>query len=133
MINKGIWIDKEKAHIVTISEEKTDMITLLAEELLEQPSVLEKPGGAQEIIKDRRVLEREKHRVNSFIKSIIPKIENANNILVLGPSMMGQQFSKALEKDYPILGKRIKEVVKAEKMTDNQLKALVKNYNWPVG
>ncbi|WP_411895742.1 hypothetical protein [Winogradskyella sp. A2] len=133
MENKGIWIDKEKAHIVTISGENIDMVTILATESVVQSLELERPGGAQEIIKDRKVLEREKLRTNNFIKSIVSKLKNTKNLLVLGPSMMGQRFAKVLQNDYPKIGARIKDVKRADKMTKNQLKALVKEYYMPLG
>lgn len=133
MKNKGIWIDKKKAHIVTVSADQVDVITILAEDNIEQSIDIEKPGGAQEIIKDRRVLEREKLRINSFIKSIVPKLKNTKNLIVLGPSLMGQRFAKVLQRDYPNIGAHIKEVRKSDKMTENQLKALVKEYYWPIG
>ncbi|MCA0154121.1 hypothetical protein [Winogradskyella vincentii] len=133
MKNKGIWIDKEKAHIVTVLEKDTKMVTILAEDNVEQSFEVERPGGAQEIIKDRKVLEREKLRINSFIKSLVPKLKDTKNILVLGPSMMCQKFAKVLGNNYPIIGAKIKEVRKADKMTENQLKALVKDYFSPLG
>lgn len=134
MSNKGIWIDKEKAQIVTVFKNGTvNMETVLADQNNEDALDLEKPGGAQEIIKDRRVLEREKNRVSGFIKMVIPKIKDAKHLLILGPSLMGKQVAKVLHDKYPTIGNRIREVIKSEKMTDNQLKALVKQYKWPVG
>ena len=132
MKNKGIWIDKEKAHIVTVSGDNIELVTVLADENVEQALEFEKPG-ANEIIKDRKVLEKEKLRTNSFIKAIVPKLKNTKNLLVLGPSLMGQRFAKVMQNNFPKIGDRIKEVRKSDKMTENQLKALVKEYYLPIG
>ncbi len=132
MKNKGIWIDKEKAHIVTVSGDNIELVTVLADENVEQALEFEKPG-ANEIIKDRKVLEKEKLRTNSFIKAIVPKLKNTKNLLVLGPSLMGQRFAKVMQNNFPKIGDRIQELRKSDKMTENQLKALVKEYYLPIG
>ncbi|MBT8245864.1 MAG: hypothetical protein HKP48_07175 [Winogradskyella sp.] len=127
MINKGIWIDKEKAHIISLLEDRVDLQTIAAE-ADEDKFQKEERQGALEILKDRKVLERQKLKTKYFFKAITSKLKDTKNLIIIGPSQMGQQFAKVLREDYKQLGEKIQDVIKLDKMTDNQLKAYVKDF-----
>ncbi|SHH66588.1 hypothetical protein [Winogradskyella jejuensis] len=132
MKNIGIWIDKEKAHILSVTAESVDMITIKSQEDESTFQMMGRPGGATEIIKDRKVLERQKQKTKQFFNDVISNIgEEIKGLIILGPSQMIQQFAKVIKQDYKNLDKKVREVVKSQKMTDNQLKAFVKEFYMP--
>ncbi len=127
----GIWIDKEKAYIVTLYKESEKFSTLKSE--LESFNV--KGGsrsktrwGPQDVVQDSRYLEREKHQLRAFFKNLAATIKNADVISVFGPGEVKNKFRKELTEQYPLLAAKIKTVQVADSMTDNQLIALVKDH-----
>lgn len=128
MDNKVIWIDKEKTFILTVVKEVTDIKTIWFKDIKAQFGEVQRHGGASEIIKDRRVLEREKHQTKQYFNAIVAELAKTKALMITGPAELGQHFMKYLQQNYPALGEKVKEVMKSEKMTENQLKALAKSF-----
>ena len=131
MKNIGIWMDKEKAHIITLHEENEDMKTIESE--IENFNVhggsgTRLKGGPQDVVQDSKYLEREKHQFRSYFKEIIPHIEDADSIVIYGPAEAGEKFNKELHNNFKELAKKVKDVLKADSMTENQTKALIRDY-----
>jgi len=131
MKNTGIWMDKEKAYLITLNEDNNDMITILSEiedYRIHGGSGTRFKGGPQDVVQDSKYLEREKNQFKAYFKKIIPYIENADSIVIYGPAEAGEKFNKELSKNYKEIGNKVKAVLKADSMTENQTKALIRDY-----
>lgn len=127
----GIWMDKEKAHIVTLSKEGETFETVNSEVEFFNPkggSRSKTRWGPQEVVQDSKYLEREKHQMQRYFNNIVPHIEKADEIAIFGPADTGQKFNKSLESNHTALAEKVKNVQKADSMTHNQVKALVRDF-----
>ena len=127
----GVWIDKQKAHIVTIENKEEQFNTVNSE--IEDYNVsggsgTKFKGGPQDVVQDSKYLEREKHQLKSYFKEIASKIKNADSLIIFGPAKTNEKFHKELHKNYKKLSAKVKEVRRADSMTNNQVKALVRDY-----
>lgn len=131
MKRAGIWIDKEKAHIVTLSEEQEQMETITSE--IERYHVKGGTGsrftsGPQDVIKDSTFLNREKHQFKNYFKDIISKVNDVDQLVIFGPAGTNEKLKSELDGNYKMLSTKVKAVVKTDAMTDNQIKAWVRNF-----
>ena len=131
MKNTGIWLDKDKALIVTLEDGK--------ERINKIPSNIEhyRPhggsgtrfkGGPQDVVQDSKYLEREKHQLKVYFNNITNEISDANAIVIFGPAETNEKFAKELHGNHNTLAAKIKGVKKADSMTDNQVKAWVRDF-----
>jgi len=124
----GIWLDKEKAHIITLENEKAILKTVLS--TIESYNIgggsgTKFKGGPQDVVQDSRYLEREKHQFKAYFKEIVSQLKNANAIVIFGPAEANNKFKKELTENYKNISEKVKAVKKADSMTQNQLKAWV--------
>lgn len=135
MKNIGIWLDKEKAYVVYLEKG--------SERMVEVPSELEfyhPKGGArsrtrwgpQDVVQDSKYLEREKHQLKKYFHSLIEKISDADALVIYGPASTFEQFHRELKAQRPRLAEKVKEVKRADSMTLNQIKAMVRDYFIPL-
>lgn len=127
----GIWMDKEKAFVITINKNKEDFATVFSE--IEDYHVhggsgTRFKGGPQDVIQDSTYLEREKHQFRAYFKKIIPLIEDADKIVIFGPAGSGNKFKKELSEHHKKIDKKVEGVFKSDSLTNNQTKALIRNY-----
>ncbi len=131
MRNIGIWLDKEKAYIVSLENDKENFTTL--------PSEIENyravggsgskfKGGPQDVIQDSKFLEREKHQFRNYFNKIAKTIADADAIAIFGPSDTNFKLEQELTQNHKQLAKKIKTVEKADSMTNNQVMALVRDF-----
>ncbi|RKS53698.1 hypothetical protein BC962_1952 [Gillisia mitskevichiae] len=132
MKKAGIWIDRKKAVIIRLDIEDTQVETHISKiENTDSDFSGSKDferSGAQEIVKDRRVLEIKKHSIKNYFKQVSSNLEDLDSIVIYGPADIPLIFNKELESNYPNLHKKVVDVLKADSMTDNQIKAMVSNY-----
>jgi hypothetical protein len=127
----GIWLDKEKAHLVTLQKENVRFNTIYSEIDFFNPK-----GGArsktrwgpQDVVQDSKYLEREKHQLRQYFKELAKTIQDAQAIAIFGPADTNAKFFKELTENYKTLASKVKTVEKADSMTENQVKALVREY-----
>lgn len=127
----GIWIDKEKAHIVTLYNGKESFSTILSHVENFRPfggSGTRLKGGPQDVVQDSKYLEREKHQLKRYFKNIVAHIKDAGVIVILGPAETGIKFNNELLTNHSDLGKKVKQVIKSDSMTKRQVKALVRSF-----
>lgn len=130
----GIWIDKEKAHIVTLEGEKEYFKTIVSE--LESFNVRggsrsKTRWGPQQVVHDSKYLEREKHQMRDYFAKLAEAVKSADVISIFGPAEVKEKFAKELSEKHPGIGAKIKAVETADSMTDNQVKEMVKeHYGW---
>ncbi|HHC79997.1 MAG TPA: hypothetical protein ENK46_08960 [Flavobacteriia bacterium] len=127
----GIWIDKEKAYILSM-DNTTEAFTTVQSNLENYRPV----GGArsktrwgpQDVIQDRKFLERRKHQLKNYFAKIAKTIVDADAIAIYGPADTNFKLKQELSENYKRLAEKIKVVEKADSMTINQTKALLRNF-----
>jgi stalled ribosome rescue protein Dom34 len=116
----GLWIDHRKAVIVFVAGKEEEIKLISSEE--------EKQHGQAGVLKpadDIRQRELTGH-LNSYYDTVISRIRDAESILIFGPGEAKGELQKRLEKDN--LGGRIVGVEPADKMTDPQIAAQVREH-----
>ena len=135
MKNIGIWMDKEKAHIVSVSAAGEKMATIYSDLEFFKPKggsrTRSAKWGPQDVVQDSKYLEREKHQLKDYFKKLVGAIDDADAIALFGPAETNEKFRKELMKNHTDLAKKLKTVTKADSMTENQVKALVRDYFKP--
>lgn len=125
----GIWIDKDKAFII---DHETNIITKIASNIehfsIHGGSGTRLKGGPQDVVQDSKYLEREKHQLRIYFRDIASKVQNVDSIVIFGPADTGLKFLKDLEKSNKMIHKNVITVAKADSMTQNQLKAWVRDF-----
>jgi hypothetical protein len=128
----GVWLDKEKAYLVTLTAKEIVLLTL--------PSELEffnlksggpgrvKSGATQDVVHESTYLEREKQQLKAYFKQLVPLLEGAEAILIFGPADTNEKLKKELDKNYKSIAANIISVQKADSMTPNQVKAYVRHF-----
>ena len=131
MKNIGIWLDKEKAHIITLENEKETMNTIKSEVenyRIHGGSGTRFKGGPQDVVQDSRYLEREKHQLKAYFKEIASEIKNSDACVIFGPAETKDKLNKELQEKYKNIGLKVQGINVADSMTENQLKAWVRDF-----
>jgi len=127
----GIWIDKRKAKIISIEDREEHLHTIasgIEDFHVKGGSGTKFKGGPQDVVQDRKYLEREKHQLTAFFKAIASYITGAGAIVIFGPAQTGEKLCKEFLEKYPSLHRKLKGLEKADSMNDNQLVAWVRDY-----
>jgi hypothetical protein len=131
MKNLGIWIDKERAHLVTLENETEKFTTIKSEVENYHPSGgfgLGFRGSPQDAMAEKKYMEREKQQLKSYFKNIVSEIKDADAIAIFGPAQTGEKFRNELNENYIDVSVKVKGIKKADSMTDNQIIAWVKDF-----
>ena len=126
MKKTGIWLDKDKALIVTLENGKETLNTVISNVEHYRPhggSGTRFKGGPQDVVQDSKYLDREKQQLKQYYKSLASKIKDTDALVIFGPADTNEKFSKELHKNHKPLSTKIKGVKKADSMTENQVKA----------
>lgn len=127
----GIWLDKEKAFIVRLEagKESTQYILSNIETFkIHGGSGTRLKGGPQDVVQDSKYLEREKHQFRNYFKEIISFIKDADTLALFGPAGTNDRFYKELSQHHPSIHRKVIAVKKEDSMTENQMKALVRDF-----
>ena len=128
--NVGVWLDKEKALIVSVKNGNESMNTIVSEVEnfhIHGGSGSKFKGGPQDVKQDSKYLEREKHQLKGYFKDVASEIEDAHAIVIFGPAQTKEKFHKELQENYKAISTKVKAVKTVDSMTENQLKALVRD------
>lgn len=131
MKNLGIWLDKKNARIISLENEKEVMDTIVSEVedyRIHGGSGTKFKGGPQDVVQDSKYLEREKHQLKAYFKEIASKMKDAKAIVIFGPAQTKEKLRKELQENYKDLNVKVKAVKSADSMTDNQMKAFVRDF-----
>ncbi|MCB0472221.1 MAG: hypothetical protein KDC69_05680 [Flavobacteriaceae bacterium] len=131
MKNVGIWIDSEKAWIVSLDNGKENLTTVksnVENYHVRGGSRSKTSWGPQQVVHDSKYSEREKHQLKSYFKDIAKKINRADAVAIFGPADTNHKLEKEINEHYKELAKKIKKVEKSDSMTNNQFKALVRDF-----
>jgi stalled ribosome rescue protein Dom34 len=131
MKQTGVWLDKNKALIVTLENDTETLHTVSSDidHYHEQDSLgnyIER--NPLNIIKESGILNREKQQLKTYFKNIVSVIENTDELVIFGPAETNEKFGKELNDSYPNLSICLKGVKKADSMTDNQVRAWVRDF-----
>lgn len=124
-------MDKEKAKVVTLNEGKEQMETILSEIEFFNPkggSRSKTRWGPQDVVQDSKYLEREKHQMRAYFKKLLPFLTDAKGIALFGPAEIFEKFYTELEENHPEIAKKVHIATKKDSMTENQVKALVRDF-----
>ena len=126
----GLWIDHRKAVIVMVSDKGEE--TQVVESKVEKQTAPSAGGPSTAPYESHMVpaddtLERKfMGQLHTYYDEVISLIRDADTILIFGPGEAKGELKKRLEKDN--LGGLIEAVETADKMTDRQIAAKVREY-----
>ncbi len=131
MKQTGIWIDKRVAIVVTLQNEEEHLNKIhssIEEYRPKGGSGTRLKGGPQDVVQDSKFTEREKHQQKKFFGTIADYMTDADEIVIFGPAEMGKKLKSDMEESNKALYSKVKEVRSADSMTDNQVRAWVRDY-----
>ncbi len=124
----GVWIDHRKAVVVVVTEEGEEIGLIISkvEEQLRRSgdSPLKGSFEAQRVPADDRRQRALTQYLNIYYDAVISCIREADSILIFGPGEAKNELEKRLEKSN--LGGRIASIETADKMTDKEIAAKVR-------
>lgn len=124
----GVWIDHRKAVVVVVTEEGEEIGLIISkvEEQLRRSgdSPLKGTFEAQRVPADDRRQRALTQSLNIYYDAVITCIREADSILIFGPGEAKNELEKRLEKSN--LGGRIAAIETADKMTDKEIAAKVR-------
>ncbi|MGD9416844.1 MAG: hypothetical protein PVJ18_17950, partial [Desulfobacterales bacterium] len=85
------------------------------------------PYGPQQVAVDGKQEARIKHQLRQYYQEIIRKIQDADQILILGPGEAKTEIKKELEKSKELALKKV-TVEPADKMTERQIAARIRRF-----
>ena len=136
MKKTGIWLDKEKALCFTMDEENEKLQVVSSEVEFFNPkggSRSKTRWGPQDVVQDSKYLEREKHQMKRYFENIVSALGKVDALAIYGPAEAPEKFSKMLHDKHSSLAKKVRVVKTADSMTENQFKAMVRNFYTPNG
>ena len=127
----GIWLDHEQAKVITLDKGKYKLETIESKIITrERKDGKRKFFGrfgdqslSQEKHKERRINEQK----SKYLKRLLTEIKDVDELVLFGPANMKKELEKNILND-TTLTLKLKAVVSADHMTDNQMVAWVKNF-----
>ena len=116
-MKKGIWIDHEKAVIVSMTDDE-DNVKIIH-------SGVKKHGKAGNSADDTNLNVFTEH-LNGYYEEVISSLRDAASVYIMGPGEAKGELEKRLEKVQ--LSDRVDRIETADKMTDPQIVEKVKKH-----
>ena len=128
----GLWLDHRKAMIVSITDdgetiERVESNVERKVRLSGGSRTGKTPFGPQQVAVDGKQEARIKRQLRQYYQEIIRRIQDANQILIMGPGEAKTEIKKELQKSKEIALKKI-SVEPADKMTEKQIRAKVRHF-----
>ena len=119
----GLWIDHRKAVIVIVTDkgEETKIIESNMEKHVRFSGGSSEPGQAEDV-RDRQF----NNHLNIYYDDVIAFIGDAKSIFIFGPGEAKGELKKRIERE--TLKERIVDIETADKMTDHQITARVRDH-----
>jgi hypothetical protein len=126
----GIWLDQKIAYVLVNDHDQWNLVTVASH--LDVGNVkggagTSTPFSAQDAVSESKMLARKKLQLRAYFDRIIDELEGVDEILVMGPAETKIRFEEALNTD-PKLKYRITMVQTEDSMTENQIKAKVREF-----
>lgn len=131
MKQTGIWMDKKEAFVVSVSKGETEMKNVVSDLEFFNPkggSRSKTRWGPQQVVHDSRYTERENHQLREYYDLLAEELKDAEAIVLYGPAGTNAEFKKRLDEVHPAIGAKVRDVLTADSMTSNQVKALIREY-----
>ena len=127
----GVWLDKEKALVINLSEKDHKLKTIESDisnrDRFEGERKEYGRFGGQFLSMENKKKNRIKKQSLEYLKRIISVIKNSDEIVLFGPAEMKTDLEKLILKDNN-LKDRLVGVETADSMTENQMVAWVKEF-----
>jgi len=127
----GIWLNKEKAIIITLDEGEHKIITINSDIITKERFDGEKKKfgrfGSQFLNQEKKVERRLKTQTLSYLKNILSEIINDDEIVLFGPANLKNELEKLILND-SVMASKLKAVKTADIMTQNQMVSWVKKF-----
>ena len=127
----GIWVDHEKAVVVTLEQGETTLETIPSgagrHVRLSGGARSRTAYGPQDIVTDARRDARYQKHLIEFYRSLIDRFGNAESVYILGPGEAKNELRHEIEKVKRLRG-IIAGVETSDKMTDRQISAAVQSF-----
>ena len=122
----GVWIDHRQA-VVVILHGKAEEIKHITSEMGKHTrySGASETGSHSDASEDGRD-RRYDANLGKYYESVISHLREADSILIIGPGEAKGELQKRIEAEVP--GDRIVDVEAADKLTDNQIVAAVRQH-----
>ena len=130
----GVWMDKKQAFIVSRDNGDYKMDTIQSDLEFFNPrggSRSKTRWGPQQVVHDSKYTERENHQLRQYFDQLAGALSNAGEIVLFGPAGTNAQFKSRLDEAHPQLAARVRDVLTSDSLTENQVKALVRDYFEP--
>ena len=124
-------MDKQQAYIIGLDQDPPSIRTLASELEFFNPkggSRSKTRWGPQQVVHDSKYTEREKHQLKRYFENLASQLSNSEALVLYGPADTKQQFKRFLDDRHPGISARVRDVLSADSMTENQMKALVREY-----
>lgn len=118
----GLWIDRRKAAIVTVTEEEVKMRYIISD----IDHHFRFAGGVPEF-RDDDIMDRKlENNLKKYYDKVIFDIKDAHSIFIFGPGEAKIELKKRMTTK-SFVGKKV-HIETEDKMTDNQITAKVRQY-----
>ena len=127
----GIWLDHEKAIIITLDRGGYNLNTIESDIVTREriDGETKKYGriGDQSLSQEKQKERRIKKQTSKYLKNLLKEINDVDELVLFGPANMKKEFEKHILND-TTLASKLKSVVSADSMTENQMVAWVKKF-----
>ena len=127
--NIGVWLDTEKAYIITLENGTTNIEKIESEvetrvRFKGETKAYSRMGN-QFINPAKRMTHRRRHQLKNYFDHITSCLSGADEVYLFGPAETKVHLAKHLSKD-SILKDRIRKIESEDHLTENQMIASVK-------
>ena len=126
----GVWLDFREALIVYLDEGKVSSSRLDSAIDESHPvggSGTSTPYSAQEAVSETKYLHRRQQQEKLYYQSIIEKLTSRDAVYIFGPAQAKIGLEQEMKKQIK-LGQKIKAVHSCDRITDNQIRAKVRDF-----
>ncbi len=127
----GIWIDMEKAVVITLNESGYKLKIIESEIQTRERFYGEKKKfgrfGNQFLNDETKKKRRIEQDIDRFLKRIFNDVKNTNEIVLFGPASLKRKLAELIKSD-KTMSEKLKAVKTADLMTQNQMVAWVKKF-----
>lgn len=132
----GLWIDHKKAVIVGFSDKNHVMVKIDShvEGRFRLSGGYRSSGrfGPQDVASESQKNNRHRHQLHKYYERVISALRDARSIYIIGPGEAKIELEKEIKKNKQLCFK-IAKVRAADKITDNQIIAEIRNYFTSIG
>jgi hypothetical protein len=127
--NIGVWLDTEKAYIITLDDlgTKVDKIESEIESRIrfEGETKAYSRMGNLFINPSTKITHKRRHQIKHYFENITDRLKEAEEVYLFGPAETKVHLAKYISKE-PMLKDRIRKVESEDHLSENQMIACVK-------